>query len=68
MSVLYWSVASLILLYLIFVFWYSLRMLKAFNINYWFLILIGFLFPPIWIILAIVAFGINSYKGNQKKK
>lgn len=63
-----WLVPLLVLLYVIFVFWYSNKMVKTFKTSYAFLVVIGILFPPIWILLAIVSLAINIPKEKNSSK
>ena len=42
--------------YLILVAWYSSYMAEALNTQYVYLVVVGLLFPPIWIILLLATF------------
>ena len=59
MSVVLWLAPLLALTYLIFVLWYSNKMVKALNTSYGVLLVIGILVPPIWILLALISLGVN---------
>jgi hypothetical protein len=50
-----WIVPVCVLFYLFLVFYLSLYMAKILDTNYVLLVLVGVIFPPIWIIMALVA-------------
>ena len=55
-----WIVPLVVIIYLFMVFYFSLYMTKILDTNYVLLVLVGLFFPPIWIIMALVALAYYS--------
>ena len=59
-----WIVPVVVISYIVLIAWYSKYMAERLNTNYVFLVVIGLLFPPIWLVLLIA----SLLRKNKDKK